>query len=193
VKFDDFGIDWIDSNPQPKPPAAQQPTAAASPPAVVAQPEAPPVTWRARDVSGAVGAARKQFAQRYGEVEGPRLVTAHPDFSDHPGVVYDAHGRPVGATADGLDEQARGELAGLPDYGGPGFGANRRNVKQIHQDAAQRAAAARQSASQGQAERDTLAGAQGREDLNWGHVRRAAQSGQNLATVVTGEHRKPGQ
>jgi hypothetical protein len=78
--------------------------------------------------------------QAYGmQGQGAKLVTAGADY-DGTSRVFDAHGTAKGRAADGLDEQARAELARLPEYGQPGSEKNKKRAQEIRQAAGRRAA-----------------------------------------------------
>jgi hypothetical protein len=100
-----------------------------------------------------------------------KVITA-ADGYDHSGRVVDAHlnSRSHG---DGLDEQARAEIAVLPRYGEPGWGEAKRKLTQIRAAAARRAAATQQ-ATPGRSDRDAVAGFEGVETGTWDQVRAAA-------------------
>jgi hypothetical protein len=74
-----------------------------------------------------------------GGMQGAKLVRAGADY-DQTSQVFDAHGIAKGRAADGLDEQARAELAALPEYGQPGSEKNKKRAQEIRQAAGQRAA-----------------------------------------------------
>ncbi len=174
VKSDALDIAWLDSNPdlvadEPAQPAAGTPSAQVqgAPRPLPPQPQKHP--------NAAVQAARDAFVDTYGAGEGVKIITAHDGY-DHSGVVFDAHGVRKGR-GDGLDEQARAEIAALPAYGQPGWGEAKRKLTQIRQAAARRAAAAQQATpaqSRRAAERAAVAGFEGVETGTWDQVRAAA-------------------
>jgi hypothetical protein len=174
VKSDQLGIGWVESDPdeyygrneQRQPAAGTPPPQGQAPqPATPEPPQAHP--------NPAIEQARRDFQDIYGGHEGVRIITAHDGY-DHSGRVVDAHLNARGR-GDGLDEQARAEIAKLPAYGEPGWGEAKRRLTQIRQAAARRAAAAQQ-ATPGQSEHQALAGFEGREDVTWSTVRAAAGS-----------------
>jgi hypothetical protein len=170
VKSDQLGIGWIESNPdrggsEPEQPAVGQSTAQ---PASPQPPQGHP--------NAAVQAARDAFVDTYGGQQGVKIITAGEGY-DHSGRVVDAHLNPMGRS-DGLDEQARAEIAALPAYGEPGWGEAKRNLAKIRQAAARRQAAAGQQATPGssarEAERAAVAGFAGVGTGTWDQVRAAA-------------------
>jgi hypothetical protein len=70
--------------------------------------------------------------------QGAKLITGGEEL-DRAARVFDARGNVKGGRVDGLDEQARTELAALPAYGQEGWG--RRQARAVLARAAQRAAA----------------------------------------------------
>jgi hypothetical protein len=169
VKSEQLGIGWVESKPdrgsgKPEQAAVVQ---AASRPA----PPQPP----AGHPNAAIEQARRDFQDVYGGHEGVKVITAHGGY-DHSGRVLDVHLNAQGRS-DGLDEQARAEIAALPGYGEPGYNGAKKRLAQIRAAAAQRAAAGRQATpgqSQREAERAAVAGFEGREDGTWDQVRRSA-------------------
>jgi hypothetical protein len=118
----------------------------------------------------------------YGNQQGVKVITAEQGY-DRSGRVLDAHLNPM-SRGDGLDEQARAEIAALPAYGEPGWGEAKRKLVQIRQAAARRAAEGRQ-ATPVWSEREALAGLEGRADGTWSEVRAAA--GNQLLTEANRE------
>jgi hypothetical protein len=173
VKSDQLGIGWVDSNPdhvagKPDQPATVQATSQPTPPQ---PPQGHP--------NAAIEQARRDFQDIYGGHEGVKIITAHEGY-DHSGRVVDAHLNPMGRS-DGLDEQARAEIAALPRYGEPGWGEAKRKLVQIRQAVARRAAAAQQATpgrSERAAAREAVAGFEGVETGTWDQVR--AATGQQL-------------
>jgi hypothetical protein len=171
VKSDALGIGWVESKPddyygrdeQKQPAAGMPPTQGQAPqPAPLQPPAAHP--------NPAIEQARRDFQDIYGGHQGVKVITAHEGY-DHSGRVVDAHLNAKGRS-DGLDEQARAEIAALPKYGDPGWG--KAKLTAIRQAAAQRAAAAQQGTpgrSEREAERAAVAGLEGREDGTWAEVR----------------------
>lgn len=173
VKSDWLGIDWVETNPdraddKPQQPAAPQVAAAAASP----QPSA-------AHPNPAVERARRDFQDIYGNQQGVKIITAGEGY-DRSGWVVDAHLNPM-SRSDGLDDQARAEIAALPAYGSPGWGEAKRKLVQIRQAAARRAAAAQQATpgrSERAAAREAVAGFEGVQTGTWDQVRAAA--GQQL-------------
>jgi hypothetical protein len=172
VKSDQLGIGWVDSNPGLAADRPEQPaTVAASGPA--------PPQPSAAHPNAAIEQARRDFQDIYGNQQGVKTITAGEGY-DHSGRVVDAHLNPMGR-GDGLDEQARAEIAALPAYGSPGWGEAKRKLTQIRQAAARRAAAGQQATpgrSERAAAREAVAGFEGVETGTWDQVRAAA--GQQL-------------
>jgi hypothetical protein len=179
--------DWVEVHPKPS--QTQRQPAAVSP----QSPPEPEVVLdrRGLPLNSAVAEARRQFVDTYGgDPRGALVIEGSPELDRAGSRVFDAAGRT--ASAGGLDEQARREVDRLPqrgavNYRGPKAAA--KQLAQVHEGAAQRAAGTRQAARGPRMQRDALAGAEGRQDLTWRDIARAARTGQDLSTYSPGEHR----
>jgi hypothetical protein len=149
VKSDSLGIDWLESNPdlgadQPEQATPVTPTAEVqqATPSTERAPQRGPQSsaqLRAEALQRTVEAGHPVTVAYGMQGQGAKLVTAGADY-DGTSRVFDAHGRPSGGVVDGLDEQARAELAALPAYGRPGSEKNKKRAVEIRQAAARRAA-----------------------------------------------------